>query len=445
MLTTTTTKKPRNPELRTHKQSGRQFATFNGRKVWFGHKSEPTTKPSFEAYRARWVLNGYRDLDGTGDGAAAELTVRELAERYREHLARLRPAVWFEKNGPRLTRSLDPLLAIFGDDPAADFGPKALRTVRQAMLADGALCREELNARVGIIKAAFVWAGADELVPASVAHGVALVKGLRAGDYGAREGKGSREPVDEAHVEATLPHLHPIAAALVRLLHVTGARPSELFNLAPASIDRSGDVWSAEIVEHKTARHGHERELVFGPKAQAILLPFLDRVPAPAPGSPIFSPAGAVPREDREARGSRKIGDRYTAGALRVAITRAVSRANRGLAVKAFAAFVKQNGTDGGRRFLREHFKVDRVSKLRGKRLAECVRKLNGPDGVQPVPEWTPYQLRHTCLSNIRRGFGIEAAAAIGGHALSKESRITEHYTGSAQRDLAREVARKAG
>ena len=51
----------------------------------------------------------------------------------------------------------------------------------------------------------------------------------------------------------------------------TGARPGELLMLAGSMIDRSGDVWTAELRDHKTKHRGKVRKLVFGPKAQLIL------------------------------------------------------------------------------------------------------------------------------------------------------------------------------
>ena len=40
-------------------------------------------------------------------------------------------------------------------------------------------------------------------------------------------------------------------------------------------IDRSGPVWVARMSDHKTAHHGKERLLFFGPKAQLILRRYL--------------------------------------------------------------------------------------------------------------------------------------------------------------------------
>jgi hypothetical protein len=81
------------------------------------------------------------------------------------------------------------------------------------------------------------------------------------------------------------------------------------------------------------------------------------------------------------------------------------------------------------------------VQRVGHKRVAELVRDVGG----EPVSVWTTYQLRHARLSEVRRDFSIEDAAAIGGHSLGKEWDTTEGYTRGAQRERAIEVARKTG
>ncbi len=66
-------------------------------------------------------------------------------------------------------------------------------------------------------------------------------------------------------------------AALVRLQLLTGARPSELLNLRPCDLDVSGPVWVAELKRHKLTYRGKTRTLCFGPRAQDVVRPFLDR------------------------------------------------------------------------------------------------------------------------------------------------------------------------
>ncbi len=45
-------------------------------------------------------------------------------------------------------------------------------------------------------------------------------------------------PVDDSIIEATLPHLQPVVADMVRLQRLTGARPGEICSIRPADVNR---------------------------------------------------------------------------------------------------------------------------------------------------------------------------------------------------------------
>ena len=182
-------------------------------------------------------------------------------------------------------------------------------------------------------------------------------------------------------------------------------------------MDRSAGVWTYKPESHKTQHHGKERFIFIGPKAQAVLLPYLLR---PA-GSFCFSPAdsekqrlaelhaerktplsyGNRPGTNRVRRPKRQAGDRYTKDSYNRAIARAVKAANA----------------------------------ARKKAAVEI--------GVEPVllPSWSPNRLRHAAATEVRRQFGLEAAQVTLGHA---KADVTQVY---AERDaeLARTVALKIG
>jgi hypothetical protein len=65
-------------------------------------------------------------------------------------------------NEPRNIRlALRPVRRLYGHTPATEFGPRALKAVREVMIKSG-LCRSEINKRVRRIVRAFKWAVADE-------------------------------------------------------------------------------------------------------------------------------------------------------------------------------------------------------------------------------------------------------------------------------------------
>lgn len=267
------------PQLLSTKD-GRAYAKFNGRKISFGCIADPDCAQRFDAFKARWLLNG-RELTDDMLGPRAErpgvVTLDALAELFLAHLKQRFPPAWQANNLHRVEHGLKPARELYGPEPAADFTPKKLEAVRRALVTAGKLSRKEINRRVLEVRRCIRWAVAQELVPGDRAHALEAVDPLGQGEFGTREGR-VVGPVERKTVDATLPYLTKPLAALVQLLWLTGARPSELFRLTPADIDRSDTKsWVVNLARHKTAWKGKRRALFFGPQAQAILEPFLLR------------------------------------------------------------------------------------------------------------------------------------------------------------------------
>ena len=189
---------------------------------------------------------------------------------------------------------------------ANEFGPKKLKAMRQAMIADG-LARGVINQNVGRIRRMFRWAASEELVDAAVWHALQTVMGLQRGRTEAKETQPIL-PIDDAVVDATCAELSPKVAAMVRMQRLLGCRPAEICQLRIGDVDRSGDVWLIRPQSHKTEHHGRQRVIPVGPKAQAILAPWLE------------GPADRYVFESRPGRC-------YSSPSYRRAITRAANRA----------------------------------------------------------------------------------------------------------------------
>jgi len=289
--------------------------------------------------------------------------------------------------------SLRFLLRLYEVTPAGDFGPRALLLVRQSMIEAG-LTRKSINARVSRVKRLFRWASEQELVPATVYHGLLAVQGLQRGRSPAREA----EPVTTVpaeHVLAALPHLTAQVRAMAQVQELAGMRPQDVRNMRTADLDRTGDVWIYTPWTHKTEHHGHVRRVAVGPRAQALLLPFLK--PHDASGY-IFAPREAVAAARAE-RASRRV-SRRTPSELKRRRKAAPRRAPGERYTKA--------GYEGA--------------------IARACRKA-------AVPTWSPNQLRHNCATRVRCLYGLDGAAAVLGH---KVGLVTEVY---AEADLSRAVA----
>ena len=379
------------------------YAIFDGVRCGYG-KDEARARLRFDEDLARWLSNGrsFPELD-----APASVTVRELVERWQEHVRRKHGPAWFSKSGTRAHYAAQTLVELFGTAVVADFGPRRLKAVRQSMLSGGRLCRREINARVNYVKAIFRWGASEELVPPGVWHGVHAVEALGAREFGARENP-TRNDVAWWVVEATLPFVPFPLDAVVMLLWLTGARPSEILGLRPRDFDRSSDddLWTVKLVDHKTAHHGKPRVLAFTSEAQAILAPFLLGRPQ---DRRLFRPVEALAALHARRRGEalppsylakvradleRMPGELYEHRALRRAVVRAVGCAN-----------------------------PHRVG------------------GAPDVPCWTPHQLRHALGTRVARALGRDAAQTALGHATP---RTTERYT-HAHEERVKDIFRKLG
>lgn len=209
------------------------------------------------------------------------------------------------------------------------------------MVEDG-LSRRYVNDHTGRIKRIFKWGVAEELLPASVYHALSVVSGLRRGRTAARETP-PVEPVADAVVEATLPHLPEVVADMVRLQRLTGMRPAEVCLLRPCDLDRRGDVWTYAPSSHKTEHHGRARVVFIGPKAQGVLLRYLARNPETYCFRPCDSEekrraarhearvtppsCGNAPGTNVKRHPKRTAGERYETASYRRAIHRACDKA----------------------------------------------------------------------------------------------------------------------
>jgi integrase len=304
---------------------------------------------------------------------------------------------------------------LYGRTPARDFGPLALQAVRQKMI-EAKWCRTYINAQTSRLRIVFKWAVSNELIPPSVYHGLITVTGLKLGRTDARESDPVR-PVPDADVDATIPHLSAVVAAMVQVQRFTGMRPGEVCAMRTADIDTTGAVWVYTVKTHKNAYRGHDRKVHIGPKAQAILGPFLKPL---NPDAYIFSPADAMEEMRQRRHDARKTPEGYgnTIGTNRRRRPKCVPGAM---------------------------YRVDsyRRAVTRGCDLADqwAHGGQTGGDDERLVPHWHVHQLRHSAATEIRKAFGLEAAQAALGHATLSAAQVYAEKNA----DTARRIAAAVG
>lgn len=384
------------PSYRLHKASGQARTIINGRHVYLGKFNSPESRQRYARLLAEMTQPGADSTSVTEDTPISLLLVSEVLVKYLEYAE-----VYYSDNGKpgkefrAMVDAVAPVNELYGNLVANQFGPLKLKSIRQHMI-NSNLCRTEINKRIGRIKSVFKWAVSEELVAPAVYEGLRSVSGLRYGHTEARESKPVK-PIKEKFVLLTLPFVSPQVAAMARLQLLTGMRPGEVTMMKPELIDQEGEVWVYEPDKHKNRWRGHRRRVPLGPKAQKILKEFLDRPDSDYLFSPVEAEAWrqeqrAVHRnrttkvypcelrtrekrrkKSRSRKPKRLIGNCYCSVSYRRAIVYGIKKANRELRKK-------------------------------------------DPD-AELIPNWTPYQIRHTYATRMRKTHGVEAAQLGLGHA----------------------------
>ena len=288
---------------------------------------------------------------------------------------------------------------MYGTTEAGDFGPRALKTLRQKMI-DVGWTRKLVNQRVGRVKRVFKWAAAEELIPVTVFQALSALTGLQAGRTEARDTE-PVEPVAEEHVRATVPFLQPAVRAMAQVQLLTGMRPGEVCQLRPCDIDTSESVWLFRPLQHKTRHRNKLRVVAIGPKAQAVLASF---TPAD-PTDYYFSPRRVVEHLHAARAAARKT-PRYKSHCARN-VAKRVAAAERKPAAR---YTVTSYGRAVGRAVVRANVRREEMA---------------GAGNSDAVPHWHPNQLRHAHGTAVRHRYGLEAAQVALGH---ERADVTQVY-----------------
>ena len=365
------------PKYRWHRATGRAVVTLSGRDIYLGPYGTKVSRIEYDRVVGEWLAARGGSL------ATIKRMLRTLKRRY-------------------------------GQTFAVDFGPLAIKAVRQQFVEEG-LSRTYCNRMVNHIRHVFKWAASEQLIPETVWRALKTVDGLRRGHTTAPENAPIR-PVDDAVVEATLPHLSDTVAAMVKLQRLTGMRPDEVCSLRPYELDRSDDIWKYTPSHHKTAHHGHDRQGPIGGKGQSILRAYLLRdseaycfVPAEVAAklreqrhmlrtTPLS--CGNIPGSNRSRKPQRKPGARYDVHSYRRAIHRACD-----------VAFPPPDGAE-----------------------PEEVKKW------QSEHRWSPNRLRHAAATQFRKEFGLEAAQVMLGHVNADVTQIYAERNSALAERIARDV-----
>jgi integrase len=393
------------PQPKKH-ATGQSFVYWHRKCVYFGRHGTPKADAAYKA----WVRQLISDVPLPPLKPGRNLLVADLCIRYLDF------AKDYYKGGKEYDRMRMAARAVkhrYDTVRVDDFGPLALSGLReQYMIDEMDWSRTYINAIVNCIRRIWRWGVSQQIVRADTLSQLEAVDGLKAGRTRARESK-DIGPVAWFHYAAVLPYLTPTTRTMVRVHWLIGCRPGELCIMRPCDIKPEGSLWHYTPSDHKTAHLGKELTYRIGPRAQSLLWPYMDAVDR---DEFVFDPREAVsyknrlpmlqrllaqgetmlplPKPHRREDAKKQVGERYNAYSYRQAV---------------------QYGIDAANERLKGH--------------------------CDPIPAWTPHQLRHSKGTIIRKLFGLEGSQVALGHSSISATQLYAETDG----DFADKIAIAAG
>lgn len=352
---------------------------------YYGSAADPESQAKAKQAIAAWLSKSIDVKPRLG------LTVNGVIVAYLKHAAtyyKPRPGgTGQSKQLARVKVALGFLQRVAGDLRAEEFGPNAMRDVREAMVITGK-CRSYVNYLVSCILRAFRWAVSYQLVSVEVHIRLGTLEHLKKGRSLAKEGTGRTEAIPIEDIRAAIPYLPEAVAGMILLQLLTGMRPGEVLTVRAGDIVQDGPVVdvdgrSVQLWQYKPqAFKGDHLEntavqevVLLGEKCIAVLKPLMAR--AAGPESYLF-PA---------TRFRRSLSD---------------------MAVEVLGGPVRQ---DPGNR----PYSIDGYCRA-------CKRACK----AAKVAAWTPKRIRHTRATELRRLFkDADAAQAVLRH---RHISTTERY-----------------
>ncbi len=380
---------PRIPKLRRQKNRGgpdRAFVELRGERFYLGTWDSPESREAYRRTIAEWLATGQPPAREKRTGGADAPTIAILAARYLEWAEKYYRDAHGQPTGSAETAAgiLRPVIALYKTLPAADFTPRCLEACAAEMVRLR-WTRRGVNRALVRIRSIFKFGVRVGIVPSGVHEALRSVPGLKRGRTAAAE-TNPILPAPERAIEAVKPHLSRQVRAMVDVQLLTGARPGEVCIMRPVDIDMTAAVWLYTPADHKNAHREQARTIYLGPRAQAIITPFLT---GRAVDAYLFSPI--------EAEAERR-------AALAEKRTTPLRQGNSA-------------GTNRRRRPKRQPGPVYDTDSYR--------RAIHRACDAAGIDRWSPGRLRHNAGTMLRREYGLDTARAILGH---RSTAVTEIY-----------------
>lgn len=270
------------PAYRSH-ASGQARVRLGGVEYYLGKYDSPESWARYYSLIAEYQANGLQPPDKPARRKANAVRKADEPVLVRHVTADFRAKVLPLHNGNaanynKFSNLLDLLDALHGKELACEFGPRKLEAIRDTLVTVGIGTKPKPNSRsyandqVRKVIAIFRHGVSRELIEADRIVALEALPPLRPGQA---KDNPKRTGVSLEVIRATLPKMSKTAAAMVRMQLATAMRPSELFRMTPAMIDRSGEVWFYRPTKHKTEHHGKAKAVPLLGDALDALAPYL--------------------------------------------------------------------------------------------------------------------------------------------------------------------------
>jgi len=243
-----------------HKASGQARVRIDGKDYYLGPYGSDESRIEYGKLIANQASGATVDpLRGTGSEASQGLAVSELVLSFMLHARK-----HYLKNNVETSEvdcfklAANPLVVLYGTTPAREFGPLALKAVRQSMI-DNKWARKSINRAVARIRHIFRWGVENELVDATTLSRLQAVSALLKGRTDAHDNP-PRTAVSDDDLNAVRRDVSPLVRDLIDLQKLIGSRSGELLSLTGQSsivLGKSGSRQSKATRTSITERLAH--------------------------------------------------------------------------------------------------------------------------------------------------------------------------------------------
>ena len=402
----------RPPKLCRNKHRDFAYITVNGKQVYLGKWGSDEAQAAYDRFVIDWAKAN--QLGQEVDPRTSQPLLLEMICAFIEEF-RARP-VRSDSDLNTYLLLMRRIAELFPDYLTDDFRVRDLERLRDSFQSQGFDRRGEhreytrtyLNKLVNRTKSIFAWGVSKDYVSAETAARLKYLQPLRKGRTTAPEPR-ERHSVTDSDFSAVSNFLPPYYQDIVELLRITGMRPSELTNMRVGNIDQTPEskIWKYSPEHHKTESSGAARIISLGKRAQTVLAPHLKNR---KPEEFVFTPARAMESLWAEKR------DLWKSPLQPSQVRRGKERAKR--------RTEKYN----------PQLKPETIGRMVRK---ACEKAIENGTLKQA---WTPYELRHTAITEIRIKYGAEAAQHFAGHSNLNTQKYYDHSADLTAERIALEV-----